>query len=324
MYKHKYFLDQYKYHYISEYPLNLFIKDKKLKKTTCKKYNQLQKNKISLTFEDKKEPNFILKLKNNYYRNYKDYVGKNPLYKNGNIYDDLIKNNDSIILYNVKQILIYYQIFNNFLEKTSIEINKIVDPLNNLYNNFKKYKKDNFPTTSFGNDSLLSFYKKIIACYNIINYLDNKPNTESIIKLFYMMELNTEIIKKIYKLNNNIKHNFMNFLNEKYNNILKGYLEKNNCLNENLDEKTDIRNKICNLKIIKKICNNIPINYIGSKKNLVKTILNKINNIKYNKFIEMFGGSLSVSFVLKKLNPDIEIIAYDNNRLLMYLIKIVI
>lgn len=138
------------------------------------------------------------------------------------------------------------------------------------------------------------------------------------------MELNTEIIKKIYKLNNNIKHNFMNFLNEKYNNNLKGYLEKNNCLNENLDEKTDIRNKICNLKIIKKICNNIPINYIGSKKNLVKTILNKINNIKYNKFIEMFGGSLSVSFVLKKLNPDIEIIAYDNNRLLMYLIKIVI
>lgn len=73
-----------------------------------------------------------------------------------------------------------------------------------------------------------------------------------------------------------------------------------------------------NKKKLQNICREIPINYIGGKKYIIDKIINNLNiNKNTIDFMDLYCGSLCVSYVVRKLYPNINIFAYENNRLLI-------
>lgn len=318
------------YHYNKEYPLELFIK-KQYKKKNKKSKNDSNTSKTNLNNnilkENRNAPNVksicvrkYEELEKIYYKNLKYELQKLQNYDNknkDNIDRSIIlidKKWNKITLYNAELIYDYYEVYKNFLlynQEKLLNVNN-----NDIFKFFRNYIRefDIIYNTSI-NKTLLTFFKKVRKCYVLVNFISHNKNVKEIlIKMFYLMELD---IEKIYKLNNLCFEKIKNFLKEKYMIINKNngrYLPE--ITYSKIKEKYDP-------KIIKNIYKDIPLTYLGSKKTLVNTIISKLSfDENINTFVDLFGGSLCVSYVIKTLLPNINIIAYENNKLVMNFYKI--
>lgn len=297
----------YKYHYNTDYPIELFIKNNNKKKYQKKISNFFKKeNHCDEIYHESgiKEytPNKPMsgrkfeKLTKIYYESLK--------YECQEINDSVFLINKNINLYNAKLIYSYHELYIRFLSyNNKLSYESMND--NDLYNVFKIFiKENNIDYLTLYNDSLKTFFKKSKLCHDIINYNDK----DKIIVLFCRMKLD---IEKIYKLNEYCIYKLKQFLKEKciFNKSLN-IKESKIIIYNNIQEKYDA-------KMIKILCNDIPITYIGSKKKLINKILNLLTLNDKNVFVELFSGSLCMSYVIKNLFPKIKIIAYENNKLLI-------
>lgn len=320
------YMYQYKYHYNKVYPIEYFInneykrKDKRLMKyeknlkiNNCESFMNNKNIINNESFIDKyigknniyENKSKCLKkferLKKNYYNNYK--YENNGFFENMEFINFINKSNCDINLFHANLIYTYYEIYNKISNNNNSQVYEIKEEFKLIKSTIEKYYI-NVATE----DTLLTFFKKIKKCYNFVNNITcSNINNEIIIKLFSMCNLTIDIL---YKLNDESLYNFKMFLKEKYlfnckydNNIPKiKYI--------NIKEKHDP-------KIIKNICNDIPISYLGCKRNSVNKIISKISfSDNINTFIDLFGGSLCVSYVVKTLFPNIKIIIYENNKLI--------
>lgn len=328
-------LSQYSYHYNTEYPIEMFIKNVEIQKNGKSKknkyYNAIKsiehiKNDETIIMnnycnnivsnpnfseKEKKNKNQSIKkyeyLKSNYYNSIKYFAIYNSntdnikKILNGKI--NLININNSYIdKYNSEIIYTYYEIYDKFLSKNY--------DFQNIYNDFKRFVKDNNIIENILNINITInlLFKRTQKCYNIIIYVieNNIVDKNKIINLFYMSKLNIEILSRLNEESiNRLKVFFKNKYEQDYN-LKCREIDSNNILEKY--SSTEIRN----------ICNDIPITYIGSKRKISNKILSSIpfnNNTK--KFIDLFGGSLCISYLIKTLYPSIEIIAYENDKLLL-------
>lgn len=303
---HKYY-EQYNYHYENEYPIHMFIKNKFGKKNA--KISKIEKN----IYEDKPENNntgesikCFEKLTLNYYNNYKlnnIYCenNNNSLYKNIDLIN--VKKNN-IHKYHAEIIYTYYHIYDDFLKNQKYNGSSI------LYKDFKIFIKENKIIEIINNSGIKInvFYKYSEKSYNLINFIDEKnPNKEKIINLIMMLELN---IEKLYKLNKTCMSLLINFIKDKYQKI---------CITNNKITYNNIKGKH-NITDINKLCRDIPITYIGSKRKIADKVLNHLSlyiNNNTKTYIELFAGSLCMSYLVKNLYPNINIVAYENDKFLI-------
>lgn len=78
------------------------------------------------------------------------------------------------------------------------------------------------------------------------------------------------------------------------------------------------------LEIVKTLIQEIPFSYIGNKKSIVKELLNvfyQAKNEKINTFIELYSGSMVLSYIIKHMLPNIKIHCYENNPYLINFYK---
>lgn len=345
------FLSSYCYHYNKEYPINMFIKNRKQKKVkninTQKDANiyfdtnvnslntEIKKNDITvsdirlidsiisnissntLNVENKKNQSIksYEKLKKNFYDRFKIFAIKNLNIKNNDkVLDETIasinKNYNHIDRYNSEIIYMYYDIYCKFL---------LFNDFKNTYNEFKLFIKKNDIMDSFSdiNITVRTLFKKTQKSYIVVKYIigDNIVNKNKVVNLFYMSKLN---IENLSKLNEECIHRLCEFYKNKYtdDNIL-------NLKNIKFDS-NDIVEKYNSIDI-RKIHNDIPLAYIGSKRKTANKIISTIPfNDNTNKFVELFGGSLCISYLVNFLYPNIEIIVYENDKLLInfyYILK---
>lgn len=314
--------EKYSYHYKKEYPINMFIKVLNKKKVKIKKdiicknicvKNSIENN-VTTNIGDmyKKIGNNINESKRgfdklvlNYYNNYKnnkiDCKNNNSKLNEHLIYINFKKKD--INKYNAETIYIYYNIYNSFLMNLNHNGS-------NLYKYFKIFIKKNeiMETINNNNITLNLFYKYSEKSYTLINSINKNIDKEKIINLMILLELNME---KLYKLNKTCMNLLIDFLKHKY---YKIYTNQNDKINY-----TNIKGKH-NITDINKLCKDIPITYIGSKRKISSDILNYISlNINNNTktYIELFGGSLCISYLIKNLYPHLNIIVYENDRLLI-------
>lgn len=300
---HKYY-EQYNYHYQKVYPIELFIKNRKNKKL-LKKQNYVNLNlkdsngkKVISNDKYEKKKQSIRKyeiLTINYYNSYKNNIFRNiNIPVNNEIYEKIYsinKENNKIVISNAEIIYIYY----------------------NIYNEFLKYVKQNYIANIIecGDIKTIAFYKNILKCYGLINDLSNSIiDKNKIITLLSMLKINVNIISRLNEL---CTYKLKVFLKDKYN---QNSIGDDNCKNivcNNIEEKYKDSN-------IKNICKNILISYIGYKRKIANEIISSItlnNNRKINTYIELFGGSLCISYLIKTLYPRINIICYENDKFLM-------
>lgn len=337
--KNKYFSYEKSYHYNNEYPLEIFIKNtqktKKEKNTqniNIKQERRMQTTQLGDEVINKriKKCRLYEKLLNSYYTNYK-YLHEEEKYENNNtcIIDKLSKNIRNIIYFNSEIVYEYYEIFKNFINNNIKDKYDVFDMNKELYILFKDYIKNNEGIKMKlirNNITVYMFYKDAFICYRTVSYIikDNKEfDSKNIVKLFSMTEININIIHKLSKHDDgSYFRKFLKFLKDKHKKLIED--EKNDYSRNIIYD--NITNYNCKLdkqdeQSIKNLIKNIPIYYLGSKKNIVNIILHKIKEINNNRFIntyiELFGGSLCMSYVLKNLNPNLNVIVYENNNLLM-------
>lgn len=302
---------QYAYHYRNEYPIYMFIKNKrkymKITENMGKKEirNMHVKKLRSNIYESKRS---FEKLISNYYNNYKYnsiYYENNSNHLHNNITSINFKRNN-IHKYNAEIIYTYYHIYNTFL------INKKYNRTSNLYRDFKIFIRENeiIETINNNNITINMFYKYSEKSYNFINFISSEIDKEKIINLIMMLELN---IEKLYKLNKTCMYLLNDFLKDKYSKIYISDNRNNKIYCNNIKEKHNISD-------INKLCRNIPITYVGCKRKISDKVLNYMSlNINNNTktFIELFAGSLCISYLIKNLYPNINIIAYENDTFLI-------
>lgn len=149
------------------------------------------------------------------------------------------------------------------------------------------------------------FFKKCKKCYDLINCIYNekyKTNKDYFINFLNKFKLSVNIL---YKLNEACLDKLKMFFNEKFEIDVK--IEKRIEINYNeIIDKYDT-------KTINKICRDIPLTYLGSKRNSINKVITKLLNCKGTiRLVDLFGGSLCVSYVVKSLLPEIDITVYVN------------
>lgn len=229
-----------------------------------------------------------IKLENNYYNSFKD---DNEINENGDFND--INYNISIL--NTRLIFSYYEIYNAFI-RNNVELYKHDIKLE--YKLFIIFIRNNFANIIL-NYGTIVFFKKCKKCYNLINCIFNKEYKNDkvcFINFLCKFKLSVDIL---YKLNKACIDEFKIFFKEKFEISIT---TKKSKINHNgiID--------IYDNKVISKICRNIPLTYLGSKRNSINKIITKLLNCKnVNCFVDLFGGSLL---------PGMNIIIYENDRLL--------
>lgn len=355
--KSKYDYSQHKYKYNKEYPLVLFFKDKKCKKNLKKKDKNLNiksinknidcnlpteniisnsKSETLLNAEFKKilfpenknitkidtngsknsrnimckdihlrKQNSIKKVEkliSNYYSGYRNSMFNN-LEKNTNLFNeniDSIKSKSKYICQiNSEMIYIYYDLYDYFLKYV-----KRKELGSDLYREFKIFIKKNC-NMYIENVKPILLYKYMKISYELIIGIDNEIIKDKIIKIFSMLKLNIDVL---YKLNVECLCVLKDFIKEKYK-------RKNICNLDNFSTNS-IKEKI-DVKDINKLCSEIPISYIGSKRKIASKIISSIFiNDNINNYIELCGGSLCISYIIKRLYPHINITVYENDTFL--------
>lgn len=331
IYKHhiQYDYEQHKYRYNTEYPLQLFFKYKKKKiilkkkenkKSTTKTVNQnlimepiiqnidnkYYENSINIADNYVKKQNStkkVEKLISNYYDNYKNSMFNN-LDNKTNLFEENIYSIKSkcehICQYNSEIIYTYYNLYNYFLKY--IEHQETDD----LYKEFKLFIKKN-NNICIENVKINILYKYMKISYELINGIDDNINKDKIISILSMLNINIDIL---YKLNNDCLYELKKFIKEKYKKEIF-YSPNNNFSVNNIKDKF-------NTKDINKICSKIPISYIGSKRKIANKIISSIFiNDNINNYIELCGGSLCISYIIKTLYPHINITVYENDIFLL-------
>lgn len=181
------YMKQYKYHYNNEFPIELFIKNKKRKN----KKNLLCNNPNTKSLQIYKKTRKIDKIINTYYKNYK-YMHNSEEYRNNRIINKLNEYTNNINLYNANELYYQYKLIYDFMEIYKINIYNEY-----IYNTFKEYVRKNNEIKKYiiYKGTVLNFFKNSKSCYmflkDIINYSENK-----IIKLLSIMELSVDKIKK--------------------------------------------------------------------------------------------------------------------------------
>lgn len=322
----QYDYEQHKYSYNTEYPLQLFFKYKKKKKVLKKKETKKTVNQklimepIIQNIDDKYYENSINmadnyvkkhnstkkveKLISNYYDNYKNSMFNN-LDNKTNLFEENISSIKSkcehICQFNSEIIYTYYDLYKYFLKYI-----KSQGTDSEIYKEFKFFIKKN-NNIYIENVKLNILYKYMQISYELIDYINNNINKDKIINIFSMLCLNIDIL---YKLNNECLYELKKFIKEKYKKD-NAYNTDNNFSTNNIEDKF-------NTKDINKICSNIPISYVGSKRKIANKIISSIFiNDNINNYIELCGGSLCISYIIKTLYPHINITVYENDIFLL-------
>lgn len=251
---------------------------------------------------------FKNKIKNKHNSEDSFYDGFNILFKNNNFekhYQKIKKGSTINILKNIKNnYYYYYDKYNN------INVNKIYKDVNNhnddksfinikiiieWYNLYDLYLKENDldNNLSFENyvkynknkykhiEQIYRFKNKVYKCYKFIYYIN----------------------KEVHDYNNNYDtENLINFIVEKYKFNKKNkeihllsVLNKNKCITSPDFKKQTI------------------LRYAGNKYKVLKNHINTFNIYEKKIFIDLFSGSLASSLIVRNLNKNIEIVAFENN-----------
>jgi DNA adenine methylase len=82
-------------------------------------------------------------------------------------------------------------------------------------------------------------------------------------------------------------------------------------------------NNDINVDLIKEIISEIPFYYVGNKKSMINNILNILKQIgrPIDKFVDLFSGSMVLSYIIRYINKDIKITCYENNPYLINFYK---
>lgn len=232
-----------------------------------------------------------------YYSHELEYFPK--AIKNKKINVDIKKINSCIHnkhLYNATIIFHFYKIYNKFLH----------DNKNNLkFEVFLEYNRNKYVKIETTSWRLKDKFKK---CYYFLHSIENIDKDKDKIILFISKFKLTFI--KIYKLREDLLYKLKDFLINELNNNQK-YIDYN----------VNIGDSIFNLNLenIEELIKDIPFSYIGNKKMVIHKILYIITQIKkpINNFVDMFSGSLLVSYILYNTCENINIECYENNILLI-------
>lgn len=259
---------------------------------TCKSKEIIPNNKSNINDEEIHKDsildiNLMDKLIVDYYSHDLEYFPK--AIKNKKINVDIKKINYSIHnkhLHNAIIIFHFYKIYNKFLH----------DNKNNLkFEVFLEYNRNKYVIIETTAWRLKDKFKK---CYYFLHSIDNIDKDKDKIILF-MSRFKLTFIK-IYKLREDLLYKLKDFFLQELNNNLN-YIDYNINVGDNIFN-LDLSN-------IEELIKDIPFNYVGNKKMVIHKILHIISQIKkpINKFVDMFSGSLLVSYILHFTCKDIKI-----------------
>lgn len=234
------------------------------------------------------ESNRILnKVKKDCYKYYDKYLPERKFIN----FDNFNSNTKCIHITKIKNVLEFYELFTKYKDscidkESSKSFYEYID-YNNAYFSMKYFS---------------NFYDKVKKCYNFIKYFKEiKLNNEDIIKLLYKSNITYD---KLYKIKGNDYEELKRFFTERiyFLNIkIPSGLVKNN--------KTEIKRNTKKESLL---------TYVGTKHNYTDVIKNHMNNINENtKIFDLFGGSLSIPYELKKIYPKNDIIVNDANEFLV-------
>lgn len=238
----------------------------------------------------------LKRIKKNYYSYYnslypednKNNINVNTIYKNVNKY-----NNDKKLI-NINVIYEWYKLYNFYIKET-IEINK-----NITFDEYVNYNKNRFKYI----EKIYRFKNKVYKCYlfvvEIQKHISNFLENDDLIDILKKCNLS---YSKIYKLKHVDMKNLIDFIIDKYNIYTEEVFTA-------VKEPKHIFTPILNPEKVKL---STVLKYPGNKTNLLKQYGHTFNLKGKDCFIDMFGGSLSISSYVRNINKDIKIIAFDSN-----------
>lgn len=279
--------------------------EKQYKKNNKDFLNILNDNELNILFKTndyeiqkpiQRENNSVIL--NNMIKNYYLYEESKYPTLSGNIeinkiYTNINKYNEDKSTININIIQEWYKLYDGYL-KNKEKDKEISFDLYVEYNK-KKYK--------YIEKNISRFREKVYKCHKfIINLKKNNMKCDILINI--LKRLNITYIK-LYKINKHETSVLIDFILDKYK--LYSYDIKT--------EKLKIVDKNLVSKNIKK---NAIIRYPGNKFKVLKKYINNFDIKNKRIFFDLFGGSLEVSLLIKQLNPNINVVVFENN---LYLIN---
>lgn len=240
--------------------------------------------------------NVLDNIKDNYYMfEYKKYpedknININRIYTNVNTY------NENKFLLNIKIILEWFDLYNCFLEEK-----KINESL--LFEDFVNYNKKQFKYI----EKTYNFKYKVYRCYTFVSEISSIIHDYKKNDILHKILIRCNITYgKLYKLKKKDIKNLTFFIIEKYKLEKELHEIKNiNIINHNMN------NFPSNIK------NQIILRYPGNKYKILKKYINTFDFNNKDCFIDLFGGSLTTSLIVRNMFKDMEIIAFEKNTYLL-------
>lgn len=227
-------------------------------------------------------------------KNYYEFCDK-LLPKTSNIenFGDFNKNIKIKYMINVKNIIVFYKIYKNYLDNHIFQ--SCIDESENTFNEYIKYNNFEYSKKYFSN-----FFSKVKKCYYFIKFLIDKGVQENkIIKLLYKTNIS---YTKLFKIKNEDYEELKLFFIEK--------LEILNLLTKDIKDKSPITSVSLNLgeRTTKK---HTLLSYIGTKHDYIPLIKDMLCIKKDTKIYDLFAGSCGISYELNAAFPKNKIIIND-------------
>lgn len=231
------------------------------------------------------ESNKILnKVKNYYYEYYDKYLPD----RNINNFENFNNNIKCIHIKHIENIIEFYELFKKYIKNNDDKY------CSKSFNNYIKYNNNDFCFKYFSN-----LYEKVKKCYDFIKYLKEKNiKKNEIINLLFKSNLT---YTKLYKIKLDDYEKLKQFFIEKIE-ILRIESQPEN----NLQPDRSKINRTTNKDVL--------LSYIGTKHDYINEI-NKHIDIKENSNIyDLFAGSCSIPYSLKKKFQNNNFIINDINK----------
>lgn len=230
---------------------------------------------------------------NNVIKSHYEYYNKYLPERKFTNFDNFNNNTKCIYINKIKNILEFYEIYEKYKDSIDKESSK-------SFYEYIDYNNAYFSMKYFSN-----FYEKVKKCYNFVKYFKEiELNDKDMIKLLYKSNITYD---KLYKIKGDDYEYLKLFFKERI------YF---------LHIKSDDQVKFNKTEIKRNTEKETLLTYVGTKHNYLDVIKKHMNNIDENtKIFDLFGGSLSIPYELKKIYPKNDIIVNDANEFLVNFYK---
>lgn len=265
--------------------------DQNIKDYNCKA-NDFPPKRLKKIDNVKIEPLNITESKrilNNVIKSHYEYYNKYLPERKFTNFDNFNNNTKCIHINKIKNILEFYEIYEKYKDSIDKESSK-------SFYEYIDYNNAYFSMKYFSN-----FYEKVKKCYNFVKYFKEiELNDKDLIKLLYKSNITYD---KLYKIKG-----------DDYEYLKTFFKERIYFLHIKLDEQV----KFNKIEIKRNTEKETLLTYVGTKHNYLDVIKKHINNINENtKIFDLFGGSLSIPYELKKIYPKNDVIVNDANEFLV-------